>query len=180
MMASTSYLLLPGCSPWTHSSPTKPCALKIFHDLCSSVSSPHKIKVGCIFVYPPSMPAVCALPQCWQTIMQNCQNELSIEHVWVHKHQNRSLVTGWCLTPTLLLICSSFSRENGHIFLICSSRSGWELENQKSEGRIFHWTIAEMSHPMHVLHPWKGAWNPHKCQCQQEISPLSGWWNYLN
>ena len=34
-----------------------------------------------------------------------------------------SSFTGWCLTPTLLLICSSFSRENGHIFLICSSLS---------------------------------------------------------
>ena len=32
-------------------------------------------------------------------------------------------VTGWCSTPTLLLICSSFSRENGHPLLICSSLS---------------------------------------------------------
>ena len=31
--------------------------------------------------------------------------------------------TGWCSTPTLLLICSSFSRENGHPLLICSSLS---------------------------------------------------------
>ncbi len=30
---------------------------------------------------------------------------------------------GWCSTPTLLLICSSFSRENGHPLLICSSLS---------------------------------------------------------
>ncbi len=30
---------------------------------------------------------------------------------------------GWCSTPTLLLICSSFSRENGHSLLICSSLS---------------------------------------------------------
>ena len=32
-------------------------------------------------------------------------------------------ITGWCSTPTLLLICSSFSRENCHQFLICSSLS---------------------------------------------------------
>ena len=32
-------------------------------------------------------------------------------------------VTGKCLTPTLLLICSSFSRENGYPLLICSSLS---------------------------------------------------------
>ena len=31
--------------------------------------------------------------------------------------------SGWCSTPTLLLICSSFSRENGHPLLICSSLS---------------------------------------------------------
>ena len=33
------------------------------------------------------------------------------------------IYTGWCSTTTLLLICSSFSRENGHLFLICSSLS---------------------------------------------------------
>ena len=31
--------------------------------------------------------------------------------------------SGWCSTPTVLLICSSFSRENGHPLLICSSLS---------------------------------------------------------
>ena len=31
--------------------------------------------------------------------------------------------SGWCSTPTLLLICSSFRRENGHPLLICSSLS---------------------------------------------------------
>ena len=30
---------------------------------------------------------------------------------------------GWCSTPNQLLICSSFSRENGHPLLICSSLS---------------------------------------------------------
>ena len=32
-------------------------------------------------------------------------------------------IAGWRSTPTLLLICSSFSRENGHSLLICSSLS---------------------------------------------------------
>ena len=32
-------------------------------------------------------------------------------------------VTGWCSTLSLLLICSSFSGENGHPLLICSSLS---------------------------------------------------------
>ncbi len=31
--------------------------------------------------------------------------------------------SGWCSTPNQLLICSSFSRENGHPLLICSSLS---------------------------------------------------------
>ena len=33
------------------------------------------------------------------------------------------IYTGWCSTPNQLLICSSFSRENGHPLLICSSLS---------------------------------------------------------
>ena len=36
-------------------------------------------------------------------------------------------LSGWCSTPTLLLICSSFSRENCHFFLICSSLSTAQL-----------------------------------------------------
>ena len=48
---------------------------------------------------------------------------------------------GWCSTPTLLLICSSFSRENGHSLLICSSLSTAQKEKyqflwQKFEGGI--------------------------------------------
>ena len=34
-----------------------------------------------------------------------------------------SRATGWCSTPTWLLICSSFSREDGHPLFICSSLS---------------------------------------------------------
>ena len=30
--------------------------------------------------------------------------------------------TGWCSTLTLLLICSSFSRENGNLFLISTAQ----------------------------------------------------------
>ena len=37
------------------------------------------------------------------------------------------MLTGWCSTPTLLLICSSFSKENGYPFLICSSLSTAQL-----------------------------------------------------
>ena len=32
-------------------------------------------------------------------------------------------LAGWCSTPTQLLICSSFNRENGHPLLICLSLS---------------------------------------------------------
>ena len=35
--------------------------------------------------------------------------------------------SGWCSTPNQLLICSSFSRENGHPLLICSSLSTAQL-----------------------------------------------------
>ena len=37
-------------------------------------------------------------------------------------------LTGKCLTPTLLLICSSFSRKIGHLLLICSSLSTSQLK----------------------------------------------------
>ena len=43
------------------------------------------------------------------------------------KYQKAWVVTGKCLTPTQLLICSSFSRENGHPLLICSSLSTSQL-----------------------------------------------------
>ena len=36
-------------------------------------------------------------------------------------------LSGWCSTPSLLLICSSFSRENGHPLLVCSSLSTAQL-----------------------------------------------------
>ena len=36
-------------------------------------------------------------------------------------------LSGWCSTPTQLFICSSFSRENGHPLLICSSLSTAQL-----------------------------------------------------
>ncbi len=38
-------------------------------------------------------------------------------------------LTGRCSTPTQLLICSSFNRENGHPLLICSSLSTAQLRN---------------------------------------------------
>ena len=43
---------------------------------------------------------------------------------------------GWCSTPTQLLICSSFNRENGHPLLICSSLSTAQKQSdncQKNE-----------------------------------------------
>ena len=39
-----------------------------------------------------------------------------------------SLPPGWCSTPNQLLICSSFSRENGYPLLICSSLSTAQLK----------------------------------------------------
>ncbi len=38
-------------------------------------------------------------------------------------------IAGKCLTPTQLLICSSFSRENGHLLLICSSLSTSQIRS---------------------------------------------------
>ena len=41
----------------------------------------------------------------------------------MEKNHSPRILSGWCSTPTLLLICSSFNRENGHPLLICSSLS---------------------------------------------------------
>ena len=46
---------------------------------------------------------------------------------------------GKCLTPTLLLICSSFSRENGHLLLICSSLS--TSQKQKTYPKWWFYTL---------------------------------------
>ena len=52
------------------------------------------------------------------------------KHFWIFRDfsflnypEKNKYSTGWCSTPTLLLICSSFSRENGYPLLICSSLS---------------------------------------------------------
>ena len=55
-----------------------------------------------------------------------------------------SICTGWCLTPTLLLICSSFSRENGHIFLICSSLSTAQCNFLRRGRNAFFWPLGEV------------------------------------
>ena len=58
-------------------------------------------------------------------------------------------VTGWCSTPTLLLICSSFSRENGHPLLICSSLSTAQvkiLDQKKFNQRGLSWNDERGNH----------------------------------
>ena len=45
------------------------------------------------------------------------------KHHLLHQPQDDYITAGWCSTPTLLLICSSFSRENGQPLLVCSSLS---------------------------------------------------------
>ena len=49
---------------------------------------------------------------------------------WKNKDPGASgIFSGWCSTLTLLLICSSFSRENVHLLLICSSLSTTQIFN---------------------------------------------------
>ena len=58
----------------------------------------------------------------WHPFLSQCRMEAQgMKFHNVLKYRLRS--TGWCSTPTLLLICSSFSRENGHPLLIYSSLS---------------------------------------------------------
>ena len=48
---------------------------------------------------------------------------------WLEYLESWKRSAGWCSTPTQLLICSSFSRENGHPLLICSSLSTAQSAN---------------------------------------------------
>ena len=78
---------------------------------------------------------------------------------------------GWCLTPTLLLICSSFNRENGYPLLICSSLSTaqvkisifteleLELQKESPKGWLIHGfvptvTVALSIKIMETKHMW--------------------------
>ena len=60
-------------------------------------------------------------------------------------------MAGWCSTPTQLLICSPFSRENGHLLLICSSIS-------TSQMVIYHGRIpkkvTQQKANLHLVLPW--------------------------
>ena len=53
--------------------------------------------------------------------------------------RNKQMGSTGCSTLTLLLICSSFSRENGHPFLICSSLS--------TASDFFSYLESQGSHP---------------------------------
>ena len=45
----------------------------------------------------------------------------------------KGTVAGKCSTPTQLFICSSFSRENGHLLLICSPLSTIQIGNDRED-----------------------------------------------
>ena len=82
---------------------------------------------------------------------------LSMSHHWIwlpeyyYGFPYLESSSGWCSTPTLLLICSSFSRENGHPLLICSSLStvqSWT--NAKHHGDISPCNLANQGFPKTV------------------------------
>ena len=72
-----------------------------------------------------------------------------------------STISGWCLTPTLLLICSSFSRGYYHPLLICSSLSTCQISNLKAYYNFHSWFFFNHScemrtwnHPTYWYMPW--------------------------
>ena len=77
--------------------------------------------------------------------------------------------TGWCSTPTLLLICSSFSRENGYPMLICSSLSAAQSRIQNCFKHFFHAKKISVVRPhcdkilcpsgQFWQHRWSDAWD---------------------
>ena len=84
-------------------------------------------------MYPFDFPWIFfKLPEVKKVHVVSFHKHLYAWHVWVPRKLRKLQTnpnfpkpntTGWCSTPTLLLICSSFSTENGHPLLICSSLS---------------------------------------------------------
>ena len=71
--------------------------------------------------------------------------------------------TGWCSTPTWLLIRSSFSGENDHLFLICSSLSTAQLLkrifNKPFTQRTLNWICQpQKKNPSKLM-----VWSPNLC-----------------
>ncbi len=62
--------------------------------------------------------------------------------------------SGKCLTPTQLLICSSFSRENGHLLLICSSLSTSQNFPECVSQNLGHSKISRISFKL-IISPMK-------------------------
>ena len=62
-------------------------------------------------------------------------------------------IPGWCSTPTYLLICSSFNRENGCPLLLCSSLSTAQLSRLRihHDHQIFRLTIPGSSQQTKLL-----------------------------
>ena len=57
----------------------------------------------------------------------------SHEYIYIKHHKTKS---GKCLTPSQLLICSSFSRENGYLLPICSKHQPVIHEHIVQTGRM--------------------------------------------
>ena len=65
----------------------------------------------------------------WWTCLFTQKNTCVYSILSKDQQKSVSSKTGKCLTPSQLLICSSFSRENGYLLLICSSLSTSQKRN---------------------------------------------------
>ena len=81
-----------------------------------------------------------------------------------------SWITGWCSTPNQLLICSSFSREDCHPWLICSSlsTSQWKKKQMKAKNNNFKFYSRKLHEELPELTIGHG-WN----------KKSSTWLNYI-
>ncbi len=57
----------------------------------------------------------------WQWSHKDESAKVKRDRLGKYFQKGWEIFSGKCLTPSQLLICSSFSRENGHLLLICSS-----------------------------------------------------------
>ena len=83
---------------------------------------------------------------------------------------HQQILPGWCSTLTLLLICSSFSRENDHPLLICSSLSTSQLHTCRKQSQRFFGPQLCVNFHCCVSLPWP--------ETNSEFAPENGWLEY--
>ncbi len=70
---------------------------------------------------------------------------ISTKSLWASVYLVDVFVSGWCSTPSQFLMCSLFSKKNGHLLLICSSLSTSQLYAMNKTSRLTNQDVKRIS-----------------------------------